>query len=141
MLSRSPTDECFPGHENALRNTMNPILSLLCKYYSNKLKVLFLTCATFGGKKMFTAMTSFLPHTAVSLFLMIMKNVYHSPDPCSSVGRRPTKRKVAGSIPCQGTCLGFGFSPRQDAYTYKRQPTDVSLPLSSSLPAPLSKNK
>ena len=28
------------------------------------------------------------------------------------VGHHPSKRKVTGSIPCQGTCLGCGFGPR-----------------------------
>ena len=44
---------------------------------------------------------------------------------------RPTNLKVAGSIPCQGTCLGCGPGPQLGAN--KRQPSvylshiDVSL--------------
>ena len=33
------------------------------------------------------------------------------PDQIGSVGRRPAERKVAGLIPGQGTCLGYGFGP------------------------------
>ena len=55
----------------------------------------------------------------------------------------PRNQKVAGSIPCQGTCLGCGPGPWLGAC--ERQPINVSLSmflsLSFSLPAPLSKNK
>ena len=50
--------------------------------------------------------------------------------------------KVAGSIPSQGTCLGFGPGPQLEVW--ERQPIDVSLThrcvspsLSPSLPLPL----
>ena len=62
--------------------------------------------------------------------------------------RFPTKRKVTGSIPGQGTHLGCGLGP-QSGHTWEA--TNVSLPffvplfvpslLSFSLPSPLSKNK
>ena len=51
---------------------------------------------------------------------------------------QPVSRRVAGSIPTQGTCLGCRPGPQLGAH--KRQPhIGVSLPL--SLPSPLSKNK
>ena len=34
-----------------------------------------------------------------------------SVDWCDSVGQHPAKRKAAGSIPGEGTCLGWGFGP------------------------------
>ena len=41
---------------------------------------------------------------------------------------RPVNQRVAGSIPSQGTCLGYRPNPQLRAH--KRQPhTDVSLPL------------
>ena len=58
------------------------------------------------------------------------------------VGHRPTKQKVTGSIPAQGTCLGVGLVPSQG--TYERQPTVVSLShlcFSPSLPLSLKINK
>ena len=42
------------------------------------------------------------------------------------VGQHPAGRKVASSIPDQGTCLGCGFSRGQSAH--KTWPVDVSLP-------------
>ena len=60
------------------------------------------------------------------------------PDQIGSAGRRPAERKVAGLIPGQGTCLGYGFGPGQGVY--RRQPISVSL-LSFSLPSPLKVNK
>ena len=52
---------------------------------------------------------------------------------------RPVNQRVAGSIPSQGTCLGCGPGPQQEAH--ERQPhIDVSLPLFLP-PFPLSKNK
>ena len=63
-----------------------------------------------------------------------------------TVGCHPTKRKVTGSIPGQGTCLGCGFSPWVRAC--ERQSIDVSLShpcffpsLSPSLPLSLKINK
>ena len=58
-------------------------------------------------------------------------------------GHCSTKQKVTGSIPGQGTCLGVGLVPGQDAY--KRQLMDVShidvpFPL-FSLPFPLKENE
>ena len=44
----------------------------------------------------------------------------------------PMNQRVAGSIPSQGTCLGFGPGPQWRPY--ERQPhTDVSLPLFPSV--------
>ena len=42
------------------------------------------------------------------------------------IERRPANRKVAGSIPGQGRCLGCGPSPQMGVC--ERQPIDVSLP-------------
>ena len=53
--------------------------------------------------------------------------------------------EVVGSIPRQGTCLGYAPGPQMEAC--ERQQIDVSLThqvflsLSFSLPSPLSKNK
>ena len=62
------------------------------------------------------------------------------------VGLRPTKQKVASSIPCQGARLDCGFGPRQG--TYEKQSINVSLShkcfspfLSPSLPLSLKINK
>ena len=62
------------------------------------------------------------------------------------VRHHPTKRKVSGSIPGQGTRLGCGFSPQLGAY--KRQSIHVSLShwyfspsLFPSLPLSVSVNK
>ena len=50
----------------------------------------------------------------------------------------PRNQKVTGSIPCQGTCLGWGPGPQLGVC--KRQPVEFSLPL--FLPSStLSKNK
>ena len=47
----------------------------------------------------------------------------------------PAKRKVTGSIPGQGTCVGYRFSP---LLGYVQEATiDVSLSLPFSLPSPL----
>ena len=56
----------------------------------------------------------------------------------------PANRKVTGSIPNQGTCLGFGLGPSWGAR--EKQPIDVSLAhrcfsLCFSCPSLLSKNK
>ena len=47
------------------------------------------------------------------------------------VGVLPPDRKVVGSIPSQGTCLGGGFD--SCSRVGRRQPMDVSLPPSLSL--------
>ena len=54
-------------------------------------------------------------------------------------GRCPTKGKVAGLIPGQGT--GVGCRPGPQLGLCKKQPTDVFLPLSPSLPLSLKINK
>ena len=41
------------------------------------------------------------------------------------IERRPVNPKVAGSIPCRGTCLGCWLGPQLGMN--KRQPIDVSL--------------
>ena len=51
----------------------------------------------------------------------------------------PGNRKVAGLIPSQGTHLGCGPGPQLEAC--KRQPVDISLPLSPSLLLSLKINK
>ena len=54
--------------------------------------------------------------------------------------RRPVNRKVAGSIPNQGTCLGCGPGPCLGAG--ERQPTGVFLAYQRfSLPSTFSENK
>ena len=59
------------------------------------------------------------------------------------VEHRPSKRKVASSIPGQGTCLGCGPGPQWGAC--ERQPVFLShinvASLSFPLHSPLSKNK
>ena len=59
------------------------------------------------------------------------------------VGYHPSKQKVVGLIPGQGTRLGCGFLPRRDAY--ETDPhfslTPMFLCVCFSLPSPLSKNK
>ena len=55
------------------------------------------------------------------------------------VGHRPAKQKVTGSIPSQGTYLGCGYGPRWGIHG--RQPIDVSLSFSPSLPLFLKINK
>ena len=55
------------------------------------------------------------------------------------VGHRPTKQKVAGSIP--GTYLGCRFGYIQEATNQSFSLTLMFLSLSFSLPSPLSKNK
>ena len=53
---------------------------------------------------------------------------------------RPVNQRVAGSIPSQGSCLGCGPGPQLRAC--ERQPrTDVSFPLSLSLPLSQNINK
>ena len=58
----------------------------------------------------------------------------------------PANQKVAGLIPSQGTCLGWGPDPwlgaceRQPIHVYLLN-IDVLLSLVFSLPPPLSKNK
>ena len=48
----------------------------------------------------------------------------------------PENQKVAGLIPAQGICLGCGPGPRVAGWGQERQPIDVSLSLSPSLPLP-----
>ena len=61
------------------------------------------------------------------------------------VGHCPANQKVTGSIPSQGTCLDWGFSPMsgqmQEATSHCFYFTSMLLLLSSSLPSPLSKSK
>ena len=59
---------------------------------------------------------------------------------------QPANQEVAGSIPCQGTCMGCGLGPSLGVC--ERQPADVSLTLqcfspslSPSLPLSLKINK
>ena len=54
------------------------------------------------------------------------------------IERQPVNQKLAGSIPCQGTCLGCGPGPWLGVS--RRQPINASLPLSLP-PFPLSKNE
>ena len=50
-------------------------------------------------------------------------------------GRHPTNQKVAGSIPCQGTCLGCGYHPWYRAMynQYFLPSRSSSLPLSQKI--------
>ena len=61
------------------------------------------------------------------------------------VGHPYTKQKVTSSIPSEGTCLGYGFSPQwghvREATYRCFSFTSVFLSLSFSLPSPLSKKK
>ena len=63
------------------------------------------------------------------------------------VRHRSVKHKGTGSIPSQGTYLGYGFGALLGCIMgYRRQTIDVSLSLSSlflsfPFPSPLSKNK
>ena len=57
------------------------------------------------------------------------------------VGRLPTKAKVAGLIPGQGTCLVCGFSPQLWNARSNESRFLKSMFLSLFLPSPLSKNK
>ena len=50
------------------------------------------------------------------------------------IERQPVNGKVTGSIPSQDTCLGCGSGPQLGVC--ERQPVNVSLPLSPSLPSP-----
>ena len=43
------------------------------------------------------------------------------------IERQPVNQKLAGSIPCQGTCLGCGPGPWLGVS--RRQPINASLPL------------
>ena len=58
------------------------------------------------------------------------------------VGRQPAKLKVAGSIPGQGMCLGYGPGPRwehgKDNLFMFLLHINISLPFFHSLPSSLS---
>ena len=51
---------------------------------------------------------------------------------------QPVSQKVTGSVPHQGTCVGFGPGPQLGLY--KRQPIGFSPSLSLSLPLSLKIN-
>ena len=55
------------------------------------------------------------------------------------IERRPANQRVTGSIPSQGTCLGC--RPGAWLRVCERQPIDVYLSLSFSLPFSKNKNK
>ena len=61
------------------------------------------------------------------------------------VGHRPAKQKVTGSVPGQGTCLGYGFCLLSGSVREaSKQAIHVSLShqcFSFSFPSPLSENR
>ena len=76
----------------------------------------------------------------------LIKSSSGGPGQCGSVGRvLSAKQLVTGSIPSQGSYLGFGFDPQSG---HMQEATDRYFPLISmfvslcfSLLSPLSKNK
>ena len=65
---------------------------------------------------------------------MIVKNTHLALDGVAQwIELVPANRRVTGSIPSQGTCLGCRLDPQEGAH--ERQPhIDVSLPLSLCSP-------
>ena len=57
----------------------------------------------------------------------LIKTVFAVAGVAQWIEHQLANRKVAGSVPNQGTYLGFGSGPQLEAC--KRQPIDVSLPL------------
>ena len=83
-------------------------------------------------------------HQVILMSLALCKKWYHSLTGMARlVGHRPAKRKVNGSIPSRGMCLGcrFGQSGTWEATDWCFSLSSMSLTLSFSLPSPFSKNK
>ena len=72
-------------------------------------------------------------HNLIILSLVRLEYTLTLTSVAQLVGRHPTKRKVAGSIPGQGTCLGCRFSLQSGCRRNNRlmffSYIDVSLPL------------